>query len=522
MEADEDDKLADLLPGNEQTPVKHIFFDFDNTISRCHVFKQLAGWEPGVPPPCALTDRGQISRLTELIGQGPCFKYSEEKQAIVAEDSSSGELWTRAALGGCARVQALRALFVELRAKGIVLTVVTKGYVGAVRMLLTEEGLLDNFNTVIGFTGEHYGKNDYDASCKPSQLEAGSECQLQRSKAEYIVKVMQQEGLKVGQAALVEDDPNEIRSVRQPQLLCRAVFVRKRLGMLTTEMDRLRQIAGIATAPASPKAPSAPTPLVPPRVDAEAAVDCSKESNACQAATEKDEALETKVPATSVASWFENSPWIMKDDPDQAEIVRSAQPCIFRRMMTRVERVANKQENLAETVLVDMPPIETITEAPALEATKEADQDVEDQIEASGKNDSFCGNTSADQVSKPIVELHQQTKHPFPEVSAGNSSQNDNEGNLPGMDDADEACDTEYIPDGNESQNAETLTNASSSSQDAASTPPKGMPESTEEMISVVQDPSSENNTESDTSESPIMPICDVADAENNRSKEVE
>merc|ERR1711988_957439 len=117
------------------------------------------------------------------------------------------------------------------------------------------------------------------------------------------------------------------------------------------------------------------------------------------------------------------------------------------------------------------------------------------------------------------VELHQETNHPC--VPAGNSSQNDNKGNLQGMDGADEACDTESIPDGNESQNAETLTNASSSSQDAASTPPKGMPESTEEMISVVQDPSSENKTESDTSESPINPICDVADAEINSSKEV-
>ena len=47
----------------------------------------------------------------------------------------------------------LRSLFRDLRAKGIVLTVITKGYVGAVRMLLQEEHLLDNFETVIGFTG---------------------------------------------------------------------------------------------------------------------------------------------------------------------------------------------------------------------------------------------------------------------------------------------------------------------------------------------------------------------------------
>ena len=47
----------------------------------------------------------------------------------------------------------LRTLFRDMKAKGIVLTVITKGYVGAVRMLLQEEHLLDNFETVIGFTG---------------------------------------------------------------------------------------------------------------------------------------------------------------------------------------------------------------------------------------------------------------------------------------------------------------------------------------------------------------------------------
>jgi hypothetical protein len=239
--------------------------------------------------------------------------------------------------------------------------------------------------------------------------------------------------------------------------------------------------------------------------DAEAAVDSSKESSACRADTEKDEALETKVSAASVedpsVSWFESSQWVRKDDPDQAQ-----------------------------NVLADTLPIESITEALAIEATKEAVQDVEDQIETSQNDNSLRGgNTTADHVSKgnpaPAPHInwkpHQETKHPYLEVLAGNSSQNDNQGNLPDMDDADEACDTESIPDGNDSQNAETATNASTSSQDAAVTPPKGMRESSEETTNFVQDPSSENKTGSDTSGSLINRICDVADAEKNSSKHV-
>merc|ERR1719305_1822470 len=56
-EMQEDDATADLLEG-EQPTLRRIFFDFDQTISRCHVFKLLAGWEKSsVPAPFALTDR---------------------------------------------------------------------------------------------------------------------------------------------------------------------------------------------------------------------------------------------------------------------------------------------------------------------------------------------------------------------------------------------------------------------------------------------------------------------------------
>ena len=131
-----------------------------------------------------------------------------------------------------------------------------------------EEGLLDNFDTVIGFTEKYYGEGDYDKlDHEVSKLEGGRENALNVSKAEFVRAVLKREELKVRQAVLVEDDPAEIGSVRQ---ICRAVFVRKRLGMMSTEMDRLRHLtstpglsrprapSGVKPPPAHPGAPAPP------------------------------------------------------------------------------------------------------------------------------------------------------------------------------------------------------------------------------------------------------------------------
>jgi hypothetical protein len=136
----------------------------------------------------------------------------------------------------------LRSLFADLRAKGVVLTIITKGYVGAVAKLLKEEGLLENFDIVVGFIGKFYGETEYDTSCEASSLEGGTENELQVTKADFVQMALQREGLSLRQAVLVEDDPAEIASVRQPPI-CRAVFVRKRMGMMSAEMDRLRYLS---------------------------------------------------------------------------------------------------------------------------------------------------------------------------------------------------------------------------------------------------------------------------------------
>ena len=58
------------------------------------------------------------------------------------------------------------------------LTVITKGYVGAVKTLLREEGLLDNFDMVIGFIGGFYGESEYDNFVKDAAFSFPSESLL--------------------------------------------------------------------------------------------------------------------------------------------------------------------------------------------------------------------------------------------------------------------------------------------------------------------------------------------------------
>merc|ERR1719163_1426872 len=116
-QATEDDVIADMVDG-DQPAVRRIFFDFDQTISRCHVFKQLAGWEKCcIQPPFALTDRGQIAKIAELNAQGTRWTYDDARQGVFPAGPSGGELWTRAALGGSGRVESLRSLFADLRSK---------------------------------------------------------------------------------------------------------------------------------------------------------------------------------------------------------------------------------------------------------------------------------------------------------------------------------------------------------------------------------------------------------------------
>ena len=81
-----------------QGRVKHIYFDFDQTISKIHVFKQLAGWEPGISPPHALSERGQIHRLKMLNTEQ--YTCQGTGQVVPCAAGAPGASWTACALGG--------------------------------------------------------------------------------------------------------------------------------------------------------------------------------------------------------------------------------------------------------------------------------------------------------------------------------------------------------------------------------------------------------------------------------------
>lgn len=227
-----------------QEGVRHVYFDFDQTISVIHVFKQVAGWEPGVPPPAAYSERGQIYRISDLNNSG---KWGYNGATGKVEDHAEGASWTSSALGGLDRVQKLRDMFTEFRNAGIKMTIITKGNVGAVQLLLTKEGLLDFFETVFGLIGDSYGESEFDVGHALSPFEGTEENRLNTSKAELIYNLMAQQELnKVEDAILVEDDIAEIQSVDG---ICKSLYVRERRGMTDVEMDNLRTMVGLDAPP---------------------------------------------------------------------------------------------------------------------------------------------------------------------------------------------------------------------------------------------------------------------------------
>ncbi|CAL1128508.1 unnamed protein product, partial [Cladocopium goreaui] len=236
--------------------VKHVYFDFDQTISRVHVFKQLAGWEPGVAGQHSLSERGQIHRL-KLLNDSTQYQYQPNGHVVPCPAGVKGAAsWTAGALGGPDRVEELRVFFSDLKAAGAKLTIITKGNVGACRFLLQEEGLLGFFEKVFGMLGQFYGESEFDQENKqPSELEGTPDCQLPDMKVNLIQALMSQAGLSTNEAALVEDDAAEIASVKG---VCRSVFVSERKGMTAGEMQELRSMVGVQKEAAQAKSTAAP------------------------------------------------------------------------------------------------------------------------------------------------------------------------------------------------------------------------------------------------------------------------
>ena len=156
----------------------------------------------------------------------------------------------------------LGSFFSSLKASGVRLSIITKGNVGACRYLLEHEGLLQHFEQVFGMLGQFYGESDFDrANPEPSPLEGSSDCELRESKANLIRSLMSRESLAAEEACLVEDDAQEIASVRG---ICRSVFVAERRGMTESEMNELAADGAKANAVAKMVAKPQVAPPPPP------------------------------------------------------------------------------------------------------------------------------------------------------------------------------------------------------------------------------------------------------------------
>jgi phosphoglycolate phosphatase-like HAD superfamily hydrolase len=250
---------GDVAPGrgpSAASPVKIIFFDFDNTTTRNHVWKQLSGFDTlgsnNAPAPRAVTERGQIRKLEELNRMEENWAFNEETGGLETNGSHQVR-WSAAALGGPTRVEELRAFYEVLQTKGVPIFIITKGFVGAVRKTLEAEGLLRYVDKVIGYTGNHYTAtrpefetSDLDKSSVPvPDFEGEPDSRLTGSKADFIQKELERRGLTAEQAILVEDDPAEVKSVEEATpKICRGKLIREGKGMTRPDMKELLEMVG--------------------------------------------------------------------------------------------------------------------------------------------------------------------------------------------------------------------------------------------------------------------------------------
>lgn len=135
----------------------HVFLDFEHAVSLVDVFSCLAGRYdravPGVDPPYALSQQGQMHRLVEMDAAGVCFTYSAS-----AGLQPVARPWLPVALGGAWRVDALLELFEAVTKAPAKLHVLTHGYAAVARQVLQASEFSEYFDTgncsVVGLDGQ--------------------------------------------------------------------------------------------------------------------------------------------------------------------------------------------------------------------------------------------------------------------------------------------------------------------------------------------------------------------------------
>jgi len=222
-------------------PLRLAVFDFDNTLTCHHVYYSLSGKGGSatglqVPPPFASTEYGQLVQLAEL-----------DKNQMFASQGG----FAVAALGGASRIAEVRSLLEDYQRAGIENIVCTKSYVGSVRRILGQVGLLSYFTKVYGNLGEAYGANDYDRKVRQQGVLSKEEERLigtpdlggWKSKGQLIAQCLRERGIKGVDALFIDDTQQEINNVEGT---CKTFLVQPAHGLTTQHMAQLRQMASAA------------------------------------------------------------------------------------------------------------------------------------------------------------------------------------------------------------------------------------------------------------------------------------
>mmetsp|Transcript_114261 Transcript_114261/g.287161 ORF Transcript_114261/g.287161 Transcript_114261/m.287161 type:complete len:439 (+) Transcript_114261:186-1502(+) len=215
------------------TSLKLAVFDFDQTLSACHVYYAISGGEGGipVPPPYARSERGQLARIAEL-------------DALPDFASCGG--FAVVAFGGPERVARMQAVFEELRAAGVECIVCSRGLVGPIRKCLDQVGLLRYFREVYANAGPGGDGTDYDLRLPPG-FPSGPESRFLGSstntgwgsKGRLVARLLRERGLQQHEAVFVDDTASEIDNVRG---VCHTIHVQPPQGMGPREFDQLRRL----------------------------------------------------------------------------------------------------------------------------------------------------------------------------------------------------------------------------------------------------------------------------------------
>jgi len=230
-------------------------FDFDQTLSTCHLFHALVGGADGgglrLPPPFAGTERGQLARLAEL---DELPEHRDTGFAVVV-------------FGGHERLAQLTSFLEELRHADVECVVCSRGIAAAIRRTLDRVGLLNYFSQVIARVTTTQ-PTEYDSSL-PRHLPAmedlrylstPSSPRCGASKGRIVSQLLRERGVDRSEAVFLDDTQAEIRNV---QPVCHAIQVQppgaRARGLGLREFDLVRQLAGLP----APQAP-APEHLPPP------------------------------------------------------------------------------------------------------------------------------------------------------------------------------------------------------------------------------------------------------------------